>query len=69
MESFALAWRDALARIESELPRVRVLHLVAAVPAPAAITMGRHRMRAAQPKIVVYQLRHNAYEAAIEVGE
>lgn len=69
LESFALAWRDALARIESELPSVRVLHLVAAAPAPAAITMGRHRMRAAQPKIVVYQLRDDAYKAAIEVRE
>lgn len=69
VESFALAWRDALARIESELPSVRVLHLVAAVPTPAAITMGRQRMRAAQPNIVVYQLQHDAYEAAIEVGE
>ncbi|KQQ52491.1 hypothetical protein ASF68_09230 [Plantibacter sp. Leaf314] len=69
LELFALAWRDALARIESELPIVRVLHLVAAVPAPAAITMGRHRMRAAQPNIVVYQLRTEAYEAAMEVGE
>ncbi|MFJ7288640.1 SAVED domain-containing protein [Curtobacterium sp. NPDC098951] len=69
MESFALAWRDALACIESELPSVRVLHLVAAVPAPAAITMGRHRMRGAQPNIVVYQLRHDAYETAMEVGE
>lgn len=69
LESFALAWRDALALIESELPSVRVLHLLAAVPAPAAITMGRHRMRAAQPNVVVYQLRHDAYETAMEVGE
>lgn len=69
VESFALAWRTALARIESELPSVRVLHLVAAVPAPAAITMGRHRMRVAQPNFVVYQLRHDAYEAAMEVGD
>lgn len=69
LESFALAWRDALARVESELPSVRVLHLVAAVPAPAAITMGRHRMRVAQPRFVAYQLRHEAYETAMEVGE
>lgn len=69
LESFALAWRDALARIESELPSARVLHLVAAAPAPAAITMGRHRMRAAQPTIVVYQFANDAYEAAMEVSE
>lgn len=69
LESFGLAWRDALARIESELPKVKTLHLIAAVPAAAAVTMGRHRMRSAQPAMVVYQLTNDSYEPAMEVGE
>lgn len=69
LESFGLAWRDALARVESELPNVRTLHVVAAVPAPAAVTMGRHRMRSAHPTFVVYQRTADGYEAAMEVDQ
>lgn len=69
LATFARVWREALARIEKELPDVRKLHLIASVSAPAAITMGRHRMRSAQPTLVVYQLHNDSYEAAIEVNE
>lgn len=69
LEEFGRAWREALARIENDLPDVRTLHLVASVPAPAAIAMGRHRMRTAQPTMVVYQLNDEGYEAAMEVTE
>lgn len=69
LDEFARTWRRALARIESELPDVRTLNLVASVPAPAAIALGRHRMRAAQPKLVVYQLNNDSYEVAMEVTE
>jgi hypothetical protein len=69
LERFGLGWRDALARIESELPTVKTLHLIAAVPAPAAITMGRHRMRSAQPAMIVYQFVNDSYVPALEVGE
>lgn len=67
LEAFGAAWRAALAQIETGLPDVRRLHLVASVPAPAAVTMGRHRMRVAQPSLVVYQLNDDTYEAAMEV--
>jgi 5-methylcytosine-specific restriction endonuclease McrA len=69
MEEFARAWREALARIENDLPDARTLHLVASASAPAAIAMGRHRMRSAQPKMIVYQLTNESYEAAMEVTE
>lgn len=69
LEEFGRAWREALARIENDLPDVRTLHLIASVPAPAAIAMGRHRMRTAQPVMVVYQLNNEGYEAAMEVAE
>jgi 5-methylcytosine-specific restriction endonuclease McrA len=69
LDEFARAWRKALAHIESEFSDVRTLHLVASVPAPAAIAMGRNRMRSAQPKLIVYQLDNESYEAALEVTE
>lgn len=69
LEEFGRAWREALARIENDLPDVRTLHLIASVPAPAAIAMGRYRMRTAQSTMVVYQLTDEGYEAAMEVTE
>lgn len=69
LEEFGRAWRGALARIENDLPDVRTLHLIASAPAPAAIAMGRYRMRTAQPTMVVYQLNDEGYEAAMEVTE
>jgi len=69
LEEFGRVWRQALARIESDLPEVRKLHLVASAPAPAAVAMGRFRMRSAQPALVVYQLNDENYEAAMEVTE
>lgn len=69
LEEFGRAWREALARIEDDFPDVRMLHLIASVPAPAAISMGRYRMRTAQPRMVVYQLTDEGYETAMEVTE
>lgn len=69
LEEFGRAWREALTRIENDLPDVRTLHLIASVPAPVAIAMGRYRMRTAQPTVVVYQLTDEGYEAAMEVTE
>lgn len=69
LDEFARAWREALARVENDLPDVNTVHLVASVPAPVAVAMGRYRMRTAQPKMVVYQLNDEGYEAAMEVTE
>lgn len=69
LEEFERVWRQVLARIESDLPDVRTLHLVSSVPAPAAIAMGRHRMRSAHPTMVVYQFNKETYEAAMEITE
>lgn len=69
LEEFGRVWREALARIENDLPDVRKLHLIASVPAPVAIAMGRHRMRSAQPTMLVYQLNNENYEPAMEINE
>lgn len=69
LEEFERVWRHVLARIESDLPDVRTLHLVSSAPAPAAIAMGRHRMRSTHPTMVVYQFNKETYEAAMEITE
>lgn len=69
LSAFGRAWRDLLAEIEARWPVVERLHLIAAVPTTAAITLGRHRMRGAHPTFVVYQRRGDGtYEAAVEVA-
>ena len=69
LEEFGKVWRETLARIEKNFSNVRKLHLIASVPTAAAIAMGRYRMRATQPTMVVYQLNNESYEAAIEITE
>lgn len=66
--SFGAAWRGLLGRVEHDLPRVDRLHVFAAVPAPAAVAMGRYRSRSANPALVIYQRNINdTYSAAMEV--
>lgn len=55
LESFARGWRDLLSTVETQWPNAQRLHILAAVPATAAVTMGRHRMRAVHPTFVLYQ--------------
>jgi hypothetical protein len=69
MEAFATTWRELLALVEQKLPHVETLHVFAAVPVVAAITMGRNRMRGAHPSLVVYQRFGDEYSRAMEIGE
>lgn len=55
LEAFGQAWRDLLAAMESRWPKAQRLHILAAVPATAAVSIGRHRMRAVHPTFVLYQ--------------
>lgn len=55
LEAFGQAWRDLLSAVESRWPRAQRMHILAAVPATAALTIGRHRMRAVHPTFVLYQ--------------
>lgn len=69
LDAFARVWRDLLAHVEARWPAVQRLHLLAAVPTTAAVTLGRHRMRGAHPTFVVYQrTNEGTYEAALEVS-
>ncbi|WP_164486902.1 SAVED domain-containing protein [Plantibacter sp. PA-3-X8] len=66
--SFSRAWRDALAKIETDYPKCQRIHLLAAVPLVAAVACGQHLMRESQPKLVVYQRTDEAYVEALTIG-
>lgn len=69
LREFTKTWRKALAKIESQWPHARRLHIFAAAPATAAIELGRHRMRSAHPDFILYQRATNAtYEPVMEVA-
>ncbi|MGO4678750.1 SAVED domain-containing protein [Microbacterium sp. 2MCAF23] len=65
LESFARAWRDLLSTVESRWPNARRLHILAAVPATAAVSMGRHRMRAVHPTFVLYQREEDGTDVPV----
>lgn len=65
--AFALAWRAALARVETDYPLCTRIHLLAAVPVVAAIACGQHHMRDAQPLLIVYQRAEGGYVEALTV--
>lgn len=65
LESFGTAWRDAFAQLEAAFPKLVTIHLVAVVPAVAAIEIGRAYMRGAQPKVIVYQRQRETFVATM----
>ena len=68
LDAFARAWRGLLAVVERDAPGVKRLHVVAAVPAPAAIALGRFHRVYADPALVMYELGDDCrYTAALEI--
>jgi hypothetical protein len=67
LEAFARAWRSTLAKIETAYPNCETIHVLAAVPIVAAVSLGRHHMRDAQPSLEVYQLGDNGYSKALRI--
>ncbi|WP_171059364.1 SAVED domain-containing protein [Arthrobacter crystallopoietes] len=66
--AFGETWRGALSLLEATYPKARRIHLIAAVPITAAVSLGRHHMRDAQPELVLYQRNHEgSYDAVLEV--
>ena len=66
---FSSAWRKTLASGESLFPKTKLVHVIAAVPAVAAIEMGRAHMRDAQPPLAIYQRTADAtYVRALDFG-
>ena len=70
LEAFRACYRTTLQRVTSGHPGVREIHLIPAVPAPAAVAMGLDRMPKAHPCLVVYDKRGDAgFERTIVVGK
>ena len=69
LEAFRACYRGTLQRVTSRHPGVEEIHLIPAVPAPAAVAMGLDRMPKAHPRLVVYDKRGDTgFERTIEVG-
>ncbi|WNG87753.1 SAVED domain-containing protein [Mycobacterium sp. ITM-2016-00317] len=54
LDAFSRTWREALATVEAHHPGVQAIPTFSAVPAAAAVSMGRHLMRAAHPPLHIY---------------
>jgi hypothetical protein len=67
LKCFASAWRELLAKLESNYPLVRSVHVIAAVPITAAIELGRNHMRTAQADLVMYQRTDLAYTDVLRI--
>lgn len=69
LASFAKTWRGVLSLVEQKWPSAKRLHILAAVPAPVAIEIGRSRMRAVHPDFVLYQFQENKVDEKVMVVE
>ena len=67
LAAFSDGWRRLLNTVEADFPKARRVHVLAAVPTTAAVEMGRHRMREAQPALAVYQRTEVGYTYALDV--
>jgi hypothetical protein len=54
LDAFSQTWREILATVEAQHHGVQGLPTFSAVPAAAAVSMGRHLMRAAHPPLHIY---------------
>lgn len=54
LDRFSQTWREALAVIELDHPGVASIPLFSAIPAAAAVSVGRHIMRATDPPLHIY---------------
>jgi len=63
LESFVRTWRGLLGTIEADHRGVDNIPIFPAVPAAAAVSMGRHLMRAAHPPLHIYDraIGHDTY--------
>lgn len=68
LAAFSDGWRRLLNTVEADFPNTRRIHVLAALPTTAAVEMGRHRMREAQPPLAVYQRTEDGYAYALDVG-
>jgi SMODS-associated and fused to various effectors sensor domain len=67
LASFEVATRTLLARIEQSHKHLQRLHVIAAMPVSAAITLGRVRDPHIHPAYVLYDRADDGYHAVLEI--
>ncbi|MEV6236588.1 SAVED domain-containing protein [Lentzea sp. NPDC051838] len=66
LDDFSQCWRHLLSTIEADHPGASDIAIFPAVPATAAVSIGRHVMHAAHPPLRIYdRLRDGTYRYAI----
>lgn len=67
LDAFSRSWRALLAVIESDHPGAESISAFPAVPAAAAVSMGRHLMRTAHPPLRIYDRisGHDTYQYTV----
>lgn len=69
LDNFARTYHDCLGAIEAVRPKPAAIDLLPAVPAAAAVALGRGLMRNAQPSVRVYDRAAGApFEFALEIN-
>jgi hypothetical protein len=70
LDLFAQTWRGLLAELERRHPRLEAIGVFAAVPAVAAVVIGRSLMRAVHPRLWVFDRGRDdeEYQFALEVA-
>ena len=69
LQAFRACYRRTLQRVTGGHPGVQEIHLMPAVPAPAAVAMGLDRMPKAHPRLVVYDKSGDAgFERTVVLG-
>jgi len=69
LAAFESSLRELLAWIEANHKSIRRLHVFAAVPLSAAVTLGRVRADEVHPALLLYDRGENGYHPALEIGE
>lgn len=68
VDAFAASWRNLMSSIENDHSHVARLHVAAAVPAPAAVAIGRFHRPHIDPTLVLYELDDTThYTPALEI--
>lgn len=70
LNRFVVAYVEALETIRAAHPGIQELHVFPAVPAPIAITLGRHILPKIGPKLLIYDhdKRFGTFSPAITIG-
>jgi hypothetical protein len=68
LEEFTSVLRQLLSELEASHKAMQRLHVLAAVPVSAAVTLGRVHDANVHPTLVIYDRTDGQYTAALEIS-